>query len=102
MSSSDYASACEDEEDCEGGGNAVLAYIILGFIGICVCFCGIYFLIKCLRKMEQTEIKNKRKEKAVAEAEMKYADHLGDVKKNAKAPHDDEVATANYPPPQFG
>ena len=34
---------------------------------------------------------------------MRYADHLGDVKKNAKAENGDEVATANYPPPpQFG
>ena len=65
MSSSDYASACSDEEACEGGGNAILAYIILGVIGICICCCGIYWLIKCLRKFEKIEAKKKRKEKAV-------------------------------------
>ena len=48
VSSSDYAS-CSDSEECEGGGNAILAYIILAVIGIVVLCCVCYCLIKLAR-----------------------------------------------------
>ena len=62
LNSSDI-SDCDDEEACEGGGNGILAYVLLIGVGLCVCFCGIYFLIVCLKKAaqaEQDELKNKR------------------------------------------
>ena len=48
VSSSDYAS-CSDSEECEGGGNAILAYIILAVIGIVILCCICYCLIKLAR-----------------------------------------------------
>ena len=48
VSSSDVAS-CSDSDECEGGGNAILAYIILAIIGIVVCCCVCYCLIKIAR-----------------------------------------------------
>ena len=80
-SSSDVNSGCSDSDACEGGGNAILAYIILAIIGIVCCVCVCYCLIKMLKKVNFDDLKKKRKSKAVERAEVEFEDHMGDVKK---------------------
>ena len=58
------------DSGAEQDDEIILAYVILIGVGLCVCFFGMYFLVNCLRKMKQDEIKNKRKVNTVAEAEM--------------------------------